>query len=200
MFGAALFLRGKRRIVAIALAALIAGPNILLLFPNWLVGALAYRQSREAPPGRYASLLFGAGILMAVLGFAAREGGVLPAYGSDYLPFDYSLADYIIAAGIALNLYAASAMEFSFLKAFKALIRETAGVTFSLYLFHLPIMYCLATFLPQGLPLAVRFVTMVVVSFAVCVLLSRFTEHHKDGLRNLLANLFLAPQPMKEPL
>jgi peptidoglycan/LPS O-acetylase OafA/YrhL len=190
MFGAALFLRGKTRIAAIIAAALIAGPNILLLFPNWLVGVLAYRQSRKAPPGRSAPLLFAVSILLTLGGYAAREAGLIPSYSSDYLPFAYSLSDYVIGAGIALNLYAGSGMEFAFLRRFKTIIREAAGVTFSLYLFHLPIMYCLATFMPQGLPLAVRFATMVGASFVICAGLSRFTEHHKDGLRDWLAGLF----------
>ena len=41
LFGLAAFLRGRRRMAALAAAALLAGPKILLLFPIWLMGVAA---------------------------------------------------------------------------------------------------------------------------------------------------------------
>ena len=51
LFGAALFLRGWRRTIAVVAAALLAGPKIVLL-PFWLMGLLAWRW-RAALPARH---------------------------------------------------------------------------------------------------------------------------------------------------
>jgi peptidoglycan/LPS O-acetylase OafA/YrhL len=190
IFGAALFLKGAARIAAIVVAALIAGSNILVLFPIWLMGVYAYRKSRTPPAGKPALLLFMASAALAGLAYAARETGIAPVYFSIYLPFAFSLADYVIAAGVALNLYAAAGMGFAFLKPFKSPIRWTAGMSFSLYLFHLPLMYCVATFVPPGWPMALRFAIMVVSSFALSALLSLFTESRKDALKDGFLALF----------
>lgn len=49
LFGAAAFLHGRQRILALIAAALLAGPKILLLFPVWLVGVAAWRRWRLVP-------------------------------------------------------------------------------------------------------------------------------------------------------
>jgi peptidoglycan/LPS O-acetylase OafA/YrhL len=191
MFGAAMFLRGPWRVAAVIVSALIAGPRILLLFPVWLSGVAAYHASQRRPVGKWALTFFVGSATLALLGFAARETGAIPSYGDvAYLPFAFSLADYIIGVGVALNLYAASSLAFAFLEPFKDGIRSAAGMTFSLYLFHLPIMFCVAAFMPPHLALPVRFGIMVVSSFLVSALLSRFTESRRDGLRKSLLALF----------
>jgi peptidoglycan/LPS O-acetylase OafA/YrhL len=43
LFAAATFLRGRLRAAALAAAALLAGPKILLLLPVWLIGVVAWR-------------------------------------------------------------------------------------------------------------------------------------------------------------
>jgi len=43
LFAAATFLRGRLRAGALGVAALLAEPKILLLFPVWLIGVAAWR-------------------------------------------------------------------------------------------------------------------------------------------------------------
>jgi len=68
LFGVAIFLRGRRRIVALAVAALLAGPPILLFLPLWLMGVSAWRW-RAALPRQQAALLG----LGALAGFTGLE-------------------------------------------------------------------------------------------------------------------------------
>ena len=71
LFAAAIFLRGRRRNAALAGAALLAGPKILLLFPIWLMGVGAWRW-RASLPSR-----LGEPLLIASLAglFSARGNG-----------------------------------------------------------------------------------------------------------------------------
>src|SRR5207249_3354490 len=101
LFGVAAFLRGRRRMAALAAAALLAGPKILLLFPIWLMGVAAWRWRAALPVRRGALFAF-----CAVAGFIAIEtlGGqqLFPRAATRWLPNDYSAYDYIVSALAAL--------------------------------------------------------------------------------------------------
>jgi hypothetical protein len=59
LFGVATFLQGRQRIVALAAAALLGGPEILVLLPVWLMGASAWRWRFSLPPAWGKPLVFG---------------------------------------------------------------------------------------------------------------------------------------------
>jgi len=180
LFGAAMFLRGSARIGALVVSALIAGPGILLLFPIWLAGVAAYRVSQKLPSAKSARILWLASIAVIAVGhFVQTIGGII-----------FWLGDYIIGAGLALNLYAASAFKFAPLQKFKNVIRPAAGMTFSLYLFHLPIFLFVAAFLPPHMPSPLRYAILIGAALTGSAIFSRYTEARKDVLKKALITLF----------
>jgi len=200
LFGAALFLRGKTRIIVILVAAAIASPGILLRFPVWLAGVAAYQASRKAPAGKYAPLLFALSLVIVAIGFWLRKTGITPVSDGRFLPYYFSLSDYVIGAGIALNLYAAAGFEMALLQRFKGFIRRTAGMTFSLYLFHQPIFYCVAAYLPAQMSSPVREAIMLTTALIACAVLSHYTEEKKGVLKNAFVVLFRGIQTRRSPV
>src|SRR5205085_11994288 len=139
------FLSGRVRLIAVGLAALAAGPKILLLFPIWLFGVLAHKLSQKAPiSNRIARLLFARSSASIVVSGAGY--GLQLITGNNF----FSSYDYLLGAAVAVNLYAASFAEFSVLSAGKRAIGQMAGMTFSLYLFHDPLLRLFAALIPNS--------------------------------------------------
>ncbi len=68
LFAAAIFLRGRPRIAAVIVAALLAGPRIFFLLPVWLMGVAAWRWRTELPRQLGRPL-----VLACLAGFIALE-------------------------------------------------------------------------------------------------------------------------------
>jgi peptidoglycan/LPS O-acetylase OafA/YrhL len=96
LFAAAIFLQGRRRITALIVAALLAGPKILLLFPVWLMGAAAWRWRAVLPPTSGIPLAFGA--VAVLIGFESLDGRLL--FERMHMPS--SAYDYIVGALVAI--------------------------------------------------------------------------------------------------
>jgi len=75
LFGLAMFLEGRRRIVALVGAALLAGPRILLLLPLWLMGWSAWRWRALLP--KQLGVLVALGAVTAFIWTQALGGWLL---------------------------------------------------------------------------------------------------------------------------
>ena len=139
LFARAAFFRGRRRIVAIGAAALLAGPKILLLFPVWLMGVAAWRWRADLPNGCGWFLV---AISLAGLIVLEALGGQQLFWhpGGRWLPPGYSAYDYLIGALVALFVVglANARLPIPGLWAQNA-VRWLAGTSFGLYLLHYPL-------------------------------------------------------------
>lgn len=160
IFGAAWYLEGRWRIAAVAAAMLIAGPKILLLFPVWLIGVLTYRtvKAGKVAEGLGWALYFG-----SAAGYLLFHGSALPhlllewtganlggavAWADAKWPGETPfLADYVVGTLAALHLIGFAAVSHRFARLFGVIgpsIHYCAGFTFSIYLFHYPLLQFLA--------------------------------------------------------
>lgn len=150
LFAAAVYVTGRKKVLAVASAALVAGPAILVGFPIWLMGSgLHFAVARYR-----ASTLVGwacwVGSFAAVYAFSFFDlGHVLAqafpgiAAGAKW-KVDFWPESYLIGALVALNIYGFAVIGDRFqalLKACAAPIRFGADISFGLYLFHYPLMY-----------------------------------------------------------
>jgi peptidoglycan/LPS O-acetylase OafA/YrhL len=148
LFAAAVFLRRRGRVLALAAAAMLAGPKILVLFPVWLMGVAAWRW-RTAVPSRWSMpLIFGAAAGLMALGALSGRQGFWQA-ATPWLPPFYSALDYFIgalaAAAIAAMANAALPLPGP---AMQRLIRILAGTAFGLYLLHYPLLHFFSSVIP----------------------------------------------------
>ena len=193
LFGAAFYLRGRTRLVAVAIGCAIAGPKILVLFPIWVMGLFAYRHRSRI--GANAGALLFAGSLavvvaIALLGLSWRlywweDAGVVRLFGEGYsrhVPSKY-------AAGIvvACNLLGAAGLASRIsLRRIERPVRWLAGLTFSLYLFHYPLLHLFASVLP-GDPASVwRAAALAALTLGAVVALAAVTERRKDRARRIV--------------
>jgi peptidoglycan/LPS O-acetylase OafA/YrhL len=189
LFGAFVFLRGWLRYVALAAAAAIAGPKILLLFPIWLFGVASYMARHIVLPQTAARLLFlfsGAGAIAMIAADMARLFDH-PSYAG--WPEESSPVDYALGAFVAANLFAASHIELP-LKRFGRAARYVAGMTFALYLFHLPLLYLFTAYVPMPSDPLVRGPILIAVALAASEALSHLTERRNGDLKRMLWRRF----------
>jgi peptidoglycan/LPS O-acetylase OafA/YrhL len=188
LFGAAAFLRGRRRIAVIGAAAVLAGPKILLFSPIWLMGVGAWRW--RAKLGNWCGwpLL---GVSVSVSGLIVLEalGGQRLFWqpGSRWLPPGYSGYDYLIGALAALALMGIvnARLPLPGIGVQRA-VRWLAGVTFGLYLLHYPLLTFWATVIPGPPDGAVHRVLVFVLSLGAAIALGRLIEQRKGALKRTL--------------
>jgi peptidoglycan/LPS O-acetylase OafA/YrhL len=148
IFGAALFARGPWRVIVPCLLGLAAGPKALMLLPTWLVGVAVYRWSpRIGERGALALVLLTAvfGAALALSGVPILLRGRLFAAAPDFMhqlgASNRFATDWLLALLVGLNFAAARSLgRFARpLEANARPIRALAGTTFTIYLFHAPL-------------------------------------------------------------
>lgn len=149
MFGLLVFIRGPGRLVAAGLAALVAGPAILLLAPLWAAGVLV---SRRHAQGFAAALWVSPAAIMALVAYNAAfylAGhsliGVIPGVRPELLQ------DWLVGGLFALALLHLPAWESALSAALRpvtGMVRGAAGMSFSLYAIHFPVMMMTRSLLP----------------------------------------------------
>ena len=154
-----LFVPGqRRRAVLLVLGAVVAGPKILLLLPVWLLGFFAQRLSlRQAPWIGISGFLFisTTALLAAILsGHATGFGyqGDWQASPPLYFSAGY-LVDYAVGLLVAVHIFVVDQLMNYWRcgqpsKTMNCLTRFLADRSFSVYAFHMPLLYLAAVSLP----------------------------------------------------
>ncbi|MGE6698181.1 acyltransferase family protein [Hyphomonas sp. NPDC076900] len=206
-FGVAVFCRGHIRWILLGLMAVAAGPAILLLAPCWLVG-VALQQAlgkgwgtgvspasawmlAVAPWGAYALALMWHVPERLTMGTGVLLGGQDPnaALGfSDEFAWNF-LISLLMTAHFAGVYRLAQGAGWIGARA-EAAIRWCAGATFSIYLFHYPIL----TFL-HGLPgydgaNGLHAALLAAATLAACFALAEVSERRLDVWKRLMESLF----------
>jgi peptidoglycan/LPS O-acetylase OafA/YrhL len=199
LFGVLCFLRGWRRWLAVGAVCLLVGPRILLLLPIWGLGVGLYHVMRRhrgpVGPGETALFLVSAAVFLVAL-FGPNPAAPLSAALSDQLHDGYWQlggvrlfiggdaqfpSDYLLGLLFAGTVYFSRAVFHPGVAASRwALpVRVASSYTFSLYLFHAPLLIFLNPVLRRWLPADwVPAVTIALIVAAVA-LLGRVTEHRK---------------------
>jgi peptidoglycan/LPS O-acetylase OafA/YrhL len=182
-FAVAVYLKGPTRAALLAAVLLAMGPRIVLLFPIWLFGAELYRQ-HSAPgtvPTATARLLFCLSLsaFLAVRLTAidsaldALFDRALHGWASANLRYSqFALGDYLDGAIVALSLFAVKYCGFDFGRG-SVWIAPLAGCSFSLYLYHFPLLMLF------GLGLDLPWPATLVGVLACVYLLASVTEQRK---------------------
>lgn len=200
LFAAATYLKGPARWAWLALLAAVAGPNILLLMPVWLVGVALVRlpAARRVPAALAAPLV---ALAVAALFFVpahAMDGfkllrGVVPwQLGSSlYAVTDLALGLALAAGFAGLKTLADRAAERGLTLPgwSEPAIRWTANMSFSLYLLHWPLLKLvhMAGLTAGRNPFAFALIIAVIV--AISGAFARLTEHKRDIVRAGLERL-----------
>jgi len=196
-FGIAFFAPNRWRLLGTLAALGVAGPIIAVRFPIWLLGVVCYHICARAQFGRRigATLCVGSmAIWVAYHVWSWRYGGLLNQV--TFLGEPGLAEDYMIGILFALHLVGFRAISPIFatvLGRFAGPIRWTAGATFSLYLFHLPVAQFLITQVPWPPSAVLTRITVYGGTLLAIFALAEVTERRKDLWRRAFAKLLVRP-------
>ncbi|WP_374584641.1 acyltransferase family protein [Pseudoduganella sp.] len=193
------FGRGARRWLWLALAMLLIGPKILLLAPVWCLGVVVYRWQGGYAIGAATGWLLWLASLVGLAAFQYWDVGAALSHWTGsvlgpelYRQLHFSkhfLGDYPLALLIAMNFIGFRRIAPAFDSLFAALapaLRRAAGYTFSIYLFHLPLVLLFEVLL-AGMGQGYAYLAAVLAAtLASVVLLGSVTELQKERLRQWL--------------
>lgn len=189
------FVPGRGRYVATAVACLIVGPKILLLFPLWLMGVWLYRTSFGRDWKPIPALVIFVGSLTLYL--TLKDVGALQALNQavwdvigpravHYLPYArFFPGDYVVGLCIVANFAALRALapRIDVPGVIDRAIRLAAGFTFSIYLYHYPLLLFWGAVLWNRVPDSLLSLCAVSLTFVVIVALGLVTEWRKEPVR-----------------
>lgn len=199
IFGLAMLAPGRWRWAAVAVVALLLGPKIVLMMPIWLSGVLLYRwrwwQKLSLPAAVVLVVVsVAAGLwLHAVDSMQAVAAWLRPLIG-DWLHHElaYSrhfLADYLLCVCVWLNFAGMRIVAARVAPLFLHIetpVRWAAGLTFTLYAIHNPVLLFWATVVrpdPSGLA---GWWTITALTAATVIIVGAFTEKRRHVLRRWL--------------
>jgi peptidoglycan/LPS O-acetylase OafA/YrhL len=200
-FGAYIFCPKPIRWFLLLLAALIAGPAILVLFPIWLMGAwLASKMSTLKPPSSNGAWIIFVGsfsFIMVVRWFdidvAIRQflHQIIPGFwrlnASQRL-----VTDHLVGIAILLNIYSFGGLNVRVKELFSRSSKTLgflAGFSFTLYLFHRPIIQVAGRMFPNINASIAYSASWVIAILICCYLISWLTERQTNRWRQLFAAL-----------
>jgi peptidoglycan/LPS O-acetylase OafA/YrhL len=210
-FGILLFTKGLRRIVLFLFSACIFGWVILGLFPAWLAGVALHRiTSRLKLSARFSAPL-GLFCLSAALLFAARfntflawiaihqhstlllllDGRYFPGYHPSYSGLNH-LFYYTVIAGslLILGIHCLATQLEPVLLFVERPVRWLAAHTFSIYLYHYPLLVLLAAVTHYNHSSMAAVWIIFTIDLALCIALSVFTEGKKLWWRRHIRSVF----------
>ena len=180
---------GPRRMAAVSVAALLAGPKALVLLPVWLTGVALQRSPRlRASTPIVAMGLFVLGLLAIgwVLATTSYNGpialmrrNVSPWIFDQLAQARVFWYDWLFGLVVAAHLCGACRVaEYLPLERVQGAIRWCAGISFAAYLFHAPLLHFFSAFLPRD-----RGWVAVGLTFAAIALLGPPVERSKRWWR-----------------
>lgn len=181
-FGIAFFGRGWARAAGLAGLALVLGPAVCAVAPAWLAGVLVWRVLARTQLGRPASLALALAPLFVWAGYEvwARQFG--RAFVTHPLLRAETPQDLLVASCVALHLVGMNrflARAPAWLPARD--IRFAAARSFSLYLYHFPLLLCLRAGFLRAFPGASP-LWMLPCMLACVLVLAQMTELQRGRL------------------
>jgi peptidoglycan/LPS O-acetylase OafA/YrhL len=200
MFATLFYLRGRSRVIATLIVTVIAGPNIILLFPIWALGWLAFRERSTVSWPKW---LIWIAFIQPVPIFAAYQYFNLQNVGGRWLEHGlghelwwthlawsrYLLTDTLLGCSVALNLAAAKhlgpVLE-RVLRMFARPIRWGVARSFTLYLLHQPAILVVTALFAISLPFEIRGWAIAAIAFLIIMAVAQVTELQRNRMKPVI--------------
>jgi peptidoglycan/LPS O-acetylase OafA/YrhL len=188
LFGAAFYLRGTRRLIALGSLLLFVGPKLWLLLPVWAAGVFTYHWQKThtlARPlalfGWWATLALLAAFKLSDLDVAPRAVALAhwPWAGLPLKSADRFLADYLVCVLVVVNFLCAKSAGFQVLLRIERPVRWLASYTFTLYLVHALVMRVWVSVYPHRASDAGDVAMLVGLIVIATWVTGQVTEHRK---------------------
>ncbi len=200
LFGVWYFVKPRWRVAGFVLVAALFGPRIVAMFPMWLMGVGCYHLGRTPRFGRLTGWLMASVTAAAIFAVAIQldENGFLTnGIGLNGHSPRQIADDYLFAGLFALHLIGCAriAPDFAWIQRFRRPVRWAAGATFSIYLFHYPVLLVLASSLPWPKETWIFRIVLLLGALAIVFALAEVTERRRQAWRGLFERIFMCLQP-----
>lgn len=201
IFGVWYFAAKRMRLLLVLAACALAGFKILMLMPVWLLGVFIYRWSPKLSVAQAWTLFIASGIALAAYYWIDVSVLIRSHLAAAYPEFVLNLrgsnqfvGDFLFGLLVALNFAAVPSMGrgMAILFTFAKPIRYLSGFTFSIYLYHMP----LVVLIYNGLGIRSAPV-LALMLIAGIVVLGYLTERRADRLRLLLERWTARPARLR---
>lgn len=180
--------------------AALAGVNILIMLPVWLAGVWLNHSAwaKTIPAERALFYLLGCMAAMLLISrwdlaalFALRDVMPMGLGMSEWIVSDLAVSAVVVVALAALRPLAER--HATWLERYSRPIRYASGFSFSLYLFHAPVLAVLVHFGITAGDSVLGLASILALVTAICAGIAALTERRTPALRRAMERLF-APQ------
>ena len=210
IFACVFYIHGKKGALLAVILMLLIGPKMLLLFPCWLIGVGAYKIYcgcdtdslvwRIAFPISLLTMFF-----VIEFGYPTQwivniiqahlHEGYFEVFGQDIFIGGHVvfLNDYLFCMIFAVSILSASAFFKGFIevKLLTRVIRYLFGNTFSLYLYHVPLLIFFQTVFYESSDSRFYQILILLLTLIVVFLLARVTEQKKSMYVTFFNNIIV---------
>jgi len=200
LFGIWIFVETKAaKILLLGVTAVLIGPKILLLLPAWAMGAGAFYAANAWRCSFRNSIWLFAGTGLAVIAalvfedqFGLNNGraGLPPLYYSSNYWGDNLFAAIVAIHFVCCGLFSRCLTGDFERHAVVKMIRWAAGHTFSLYVYHMPLLFFVLAIARYDTGNAFEVLAAMSVVLLIIAALSKVTEERYPALRMLLRRSF----------
>jgi len=192
------YFTGAKRYLGLLLICLVIGLKILLLLPVWFFGVWAYRYSGKLAISKRAALtMFILTLATLFILTYVWEFSFLPTklvFGKAPLYFSSLFAfDWVYGLLVAINLFSVSYL-FVLVEApdfISRPIKYLSSITFSLYLYHGPMLIFLAAIVTYNKSSYLQTIGLMAVLLVTVAILSQITEKQRNIWKRVLENIFV---------
>jgi len=197
LFAVFIYLSGAKKYIGLVIVSLLIGIKILLLLPVWIFGVIVYRLSDKYTIGQKTAVALFAISAVIILGltffwdvdfaFSRYPFGKPPLFFSARFIFEW-----LYGALVALNIFCFNAISFTYSvpSFFGKTIKYLSSITFSLYLFHLPILVFLASCIPYNKSSYVQIFAILFLALLFVNILAVISEKQRDNFKKLFEKIF----------
>ncbi len=194
------YFKGLKRYIGLILICLVIGIKIILLLPVWLFGVWAYRfSSKFVISKKQAAILFGfSGIIIITLTYFWEFSVFADKFVFGKPPLFFSsrfVFDWVYGLLVAMNIVSVNFLmiDVRVPLIFEKIVKYLSSITFSLYLYHGPLLICAGAILKYNKNSYLETLLIIVVVLIIVALLSHLTEKQRHLWKKLMENLFMKP-------
>jgi peptidoglycan/LPS O-acetylase OafA/YrhL len=199
IFGVWIYFKGIGKILALIFICVLVGVKILLLFPVWIFGALAYKYSNnpKIKINKFTAILLFWSTLVSVLFFTFvwHFSFFSKTFVYGYRPLFFSsdfIFGWVFGGLVAINFW-----SFSFISCVKTpiffdkIIKKASSFTFSLYLYHFPMLVFFGAIIPYNRNSYFQVLAILFGLVVITAVFSELTEKRRNYLRVFIERIFL---------
>mgnify|MGYP000249854153 CR=1 FL=1 len=194
-FGVMIYTKKSKRVMFLIFVCLLMGPSILLYLPIWFAGVLCFKKLKVYYLSFRLSVIL---YILSVLGIVIFSIGTIQSEINNFMhiilgegfyrfllePAEKFSSDFVLCIFVTLHIFSSYHLTtnsnfFNIGMRLESIIKKLSSHTFSLYLFHMPMLYFIAAIFPYSSNAVVNiFCSWCIAPFAI-ICLSTYTENKK---------------------